>query len=615
MNYYVATAPVSGSSVNTAQVVSDHIVKAQEAYRNSKDAAAKAAAHAYMVWLKTMSPLAEAEARDWLIAEIGKRNDEIDAHNADEEFLQNRVSYHKKKKLASFNSDDILLKTEFATIEEQKLFDDELANVTSLHELKQKDWDGRRKVRIEARQNASEFSVIVKFVFGFDSPSDSSVTTRYAQVLAWIDEAIEDSSLVTANQIFKAIQAAGGFEKVVYAMRGKGKKPPEPEASILVTAAERKLMEAHVALKAMEAAKAAPALVRLDIPMACNSDGLVLIVGRQSEGQIELVGPLGVGSADFSSVISTFSHGDLPTDPCTELLSKVLALGQMVSSGDETGKTLNDLKMEVPLLSERVLTLVPHQKAGLQFVMSARHADASVVIKATPKIAVKCLGDVTEPLMLEGANVSSLASLLSSSSTRGLITLSRNAEKVHFTTTIHNAALTPLKHTHATVNVEWVPIAEMAVKPLDVDGFKPSVCRAYTQADLSSWYADDFAKAHNGAAKKSKREASEVRFEGNAVLRQDAGGYVDAGKLNKAPTTLKFDLAQIADVVSTLQTADSASVMAFADDGGLVGFFWEDALASWELYLPTLTADGSRLQGRRLSPMTAHADYCNGSSK
>lgn len=615
MNYYVATAPVSGSSVNTAQVVSDHIVKAQEAYRNSKDAAAKAAAHAYMVWLKTMSPLAEAEARDWLIAEIGKRNDEIDAHNADEEFLQNRVSYHKKKKLASFNSDDILLKTEFATIEEQKLFDDELANVTSLHELKQKDWDGRRKVRIEARQNASEFSVIVKFVFGFDSPSDSSVTTRYAQVLAWIDEDIEDSSVVTANQIFKAIQAAGGFEKVVYSMRGKGKKPTEPEASILVTAAERKLMEAHVALKATEAAKSAPALATLDIPMTCNSDGLVLIVGRQTEGQIELVGPLGVDSADFSSVISTFAHGDLPTDPCTELLSKVLQLGQMVSSGDETGKTLNDLKMEVPLLSERVLTLVPHQKAGLQLVMSARHADASVVVKATPKIAVKSFGDVSASVMLAASDVSSLASLLASSSTRGLITLSRNAEKVHFTTTIHNAALTPLKHTHATVNVEWVPIAEMAVKPLDVDGFKPSVCRAYTQADLSSWYADDFAKAHNGAAKKSKREASEVRFEGNAVLRQDAGGYVDAGKLNKAPTTLKFDLAQIADVVSTLQTAVSASVMAFADDGGLVGFFWEDALASWELYLPTLTADGSRLQGRRLSPMTAHADYCNGSSE
>ena len=139
----------------------------------------------------------------------------------------------------------------------------------------------------------------------------------------------------------------------------------------------------------------------------------------------------------------------------------------------------------------------------------------------------------------------------------------------------------------------------------------------YTQADLSTWYADDFAKKHEGAAKKAKREICEVRFEGNAVVRQDAnstGIYADAGKPIKAPITLKFDLAQIADVLSVLRTKDTGSVMAFADDAGLVSFLWEDAFASWELYLPTLNSDGSRLQSRRFAPMSAEAGCDNSSS-
>ena len=614
MNYYVSAASVAVSSENTAQVVSEHMAKAQEAYRNSKDSAAKAAAHAYMVWLKTMSPLAESEARSWMTDQIVKRNEEIAAHNDAEEFLQKRVAAHKKKRLATFNNDDILLKTEFATIDEQKLFDDELAKVTGLYDLKVKDWNDRRKVRIESRSDASEFGLIVKYVFGFDAPSDSSVTTRYAQVLAWIDETMEDRATVTWSQIFKAIQAVGGFEKVVYAMRGKKMNQPEVSGSVLVTAGERKLMAAYVACKATEAAKAAPALAKVEIPVDCNSDGLVLIVGRQVDGQIELVGPLGLESAQFSSAIANFAHNDLPIDPSTEFLAMMLDLGQMVSIGEQMGKTENDLKMGQPLQSERVLTLVPHQTTDVQFVVSARHTDASVVVKATPKIDITRFGDVVEPVMLTAADVSSLGSLLEDATTRGLISLSRDMTTVNFTTKVQNAALDPLKHSHANVSVEWKSIANMAEKPLDIDGFKPSVCRSYTQADLATWYSDDFAKKHEGAAKKSKCEAAEVRFEGNAVIRQGTyGTYADAGKSSKAPITVKFDLAQIADVLSVLRTKDTGHVMAFADDGGLVGFFWEDSLAFWELYLPALAADGTRLQSRRLAPMTVES-VCDDSS-
>ena len=140
------------------------------------------------------------------------------------------------------------------------------------------------------------------------------------------------------------------------------------------------------------------------------------------------------------------------------------------------------------------------------------------------------------------------------------------------------------------------------------------MCRSYTQADLATWYSDDFAKKHEGAAKKSKCEAAVVRFVGNAVVRQGTyGTYADAGKSSKAPITVKFDLAQIADVLSVLRTKDTGHVMAFADDGGLVGFFWEDSLAFWELYLPALAADGARLQSRRLAPMTVEA-VCDDSS-
>ena len=374
---------------------------------------------------------------------------------------------------------------------------------------------------------------------------------------------MEDRATVTWSQIFKAIQAVGGFEKVIYAMRGKKMTQPEVSGSVLVTAGERKLMAAYVACKATEAAKAAPALAKVEIPVDCNADGLVLIVGRQVDGQIELVGPLGLESAQFSSAIANFAHNHLPTDPSTEFLATMLDLGQMVSSGEQMGKTENDLKMGQSLQSERVLTLVPHQTTGVQFVVSARHTDASVVVRATPKIDITRFGDVVEPVMLIAADVSSLGSLLEDATTRGLISLSRDMTTVNFTTKVQNAALDPLKHSHANVSVEWKSIANMAEKPLDIDGFKPTVCRSYTQADLATWYSDDFAKKHEGAAKKSKCEAAEVRFEGNAVVRQGTyGTYADAGKSSKAPITVKFDLAQIADVLSVLRTKDTGHVMA-----------------------------------------------------
>jgi hypothetical protein len=610
MEYFVTHGPLVAPEVNAATLITNHMTKAQEAYRNSRDSAAKAAAHAYLVWLKTLSTVAEQEARDWMIGRIESRNYEIDAHNAEEDTLKKRVSAHKNARLADDFPNDILLKTEFATADEKELFDAELERVKALHELKAKDWANRRKVRIDARGDKEKFSVIVKYVFKFETPPDSSVASRYSQVLQWINDNTKDREALTADHIVALIQAAGGFEKVVFNMRGKWKGDATPRSTALVTSGERKVMEAHIAQKATEAAQRAPALATVELALETNSDGLVMIVGRKAEQALELVGPLRLDKQAFSSAVSHFAFSGLHSSSTTELFARLLEFGEMVSDGEATGKTENDLKMGVPLDSERVIVLLPYGETGCQLLASTRVADASVLVKATPKVS-DAFGTIDEPVMLDGAKVASLKGLLGDDLLRRLITMNRDHEKPSFVVTLTNAGLTRLEHPHAKVSVDWIAVSGQSRKPLNVDGFRPSVQRLYTREELLAWYGRDFAKKHAGAAAKAKREAVDISVDGNSVLAKTADGtlhYVDSGKQAKAPVKMKFDLAMFADCLEILGKQEVFSFRAMADDGGLLSFSWEDELASWELYLPTLTADGQGLQSRRLAPMRVETD-------
>ena len=163
-----AAAPVSLGTIQ------HEVAQARTAFTASKDSAAAAAAHAYMVWLDTMSSSATPLMREEVAKQIVALNEAIDKHNDAEAKLKDRVKRY---------ANNTLKKTDAAAIEpttdaERKEVEAERAKLAALTSLSDEDWQARRKVRIERRNDASLFTEIVKYVLGFDRRADASVTSR-----------------------------------------------------------------------------------------------------------------------------------------------------------------------------------------------------------------------------------------------------------------------------------------------------------------------------------------------------------------------------------------------------------------------------------------------------
>jgi hypothetical protein len=195
-----ATKPI------TSEAIVANIDMAQRNFNTSKTSASEAAAYAYFVWRDTTSTRADPYGASWIKAEIEKRNDEINRHNKAEEDDRERAE-----------------KFTLGRLKQQDLDEAEQQRLRDLAALDDEVWKLRLKVLIKARDDASAFTEIVKFVFHFDSPADACNTSRYATVLEWIDAncaAIED-----ASGIVRAITDAGGFDKVIHMQRLVRKGP------------------------------------------------------------------------------------------------------------------------------------------------------------------------------------------------------------------------------------------------------------------------------------------------------------------------------------------------------------------------------------------------------
>jgi hypothetical protein len=206
--------------VPTATSVMANITEAKAHYRNSKDSAGKAAAYAYLVWRDCLSNQMSRESNAWLVEQVVAGNDKIGLWNNEEETLRKRVEAFKKKRLAEVNKDDLALQTSEVP-EDMALIKKEQDRLKSFFEFKVKDWEARKKVPIEGRGAWMEFAVVVKFVFEFDDPADSSVASRYTQVLAWLADKLKGKTVHDVSEIVAEIDAVGGFERALHDQRGK----------------------------------------------------------------------------------------------------------------------------------------------------------------------------------------------------------------------------------------------------------------------------------------------------------------------------------------------------------------------------------------------------------
>jgi hypothetical protein len=584
----------------TPDIICDNIKQAKTSFVLSKDAAGEAAARAYLVWFDTMSANAHVDMIKWMDDEIAKRNPAIDAHNKEEKDLKEKSNKFVNGKLAE---DNWLNGTPETKAERDELAA-EKARLTSLHALSKDEWAARRKVKVEAREGASKFTKLVKFVFDFEYASDSSVTSRYATVLEWVDAKFGGEIVEDASQITDTIKAAGGFEAVLNLQRGN--KPEDDTA-----AADRKAIADAIAKQAKAAVQNADAKATFAMDVKNAPEGIVLVLGRYVDGKVEVVGEMPLVSERLDEVVSQFNDEDLlPTNDHAEFVARVLALGELVNEGSASDITEDGVKAGKKEAERRTLTLAPNAAAGLELVVSARFADASAVIKATPRLERVVLGEVTTPMLMPWVQSRALTKMLDDRSTRRLVDVISDVNEGELSWIVGNSALIAVDSKNARQCCTLDSLVNETHMPLDVDGFKPQFAVTVAVAELRGLYQTCLTPWKETKDGKKNQKQMALTFKDGQMTYQFDGKSdhsLPCAGANPVPVSLQFRSQDLHDLVLALTQQQVASVKVSGDSSGLLCVTWSDHLGHYSVYLPTATKD-NKLEHRRVAPMRIEVD-------
>lgn len=564
-----------------------NIDKAQHSFVSSKSSAAEAAAHTYLVWLETMSPLSSKGNAAWIKGQIDDRNIEIKRHNADEKSLRKRA----KDYLAGKHQED----------------DEGRAQLEVLVKLTDADWATRRKVSVDAKASANEFTTVVKFVLNFDRPADASVTSRFATVLEWIHARFEGVEVQDASQITDEIKSAGGFEVALVEQRNK-----DNLKQVKDDAKERAINVKAVTAMARNAVETSPAIASFDMRIKNAERGIVLLVGRYADGTVDVVDNLSVEREETDILLSHVSDDLLPSpSDNTDFIAHVLELGDLVTEGKVSDKTHEGTVAGVKLTEKRTLTLRPCGEQNAELTISAIHADSSAIIKATPEPTRVKLGKSDYPVVMETKCFRFLEKILRDRTSRFLTEITHNQEPesidgnradVPLSWVAQNNALTAEGHANGRRAFTWEDMTRQESRPLDVDNFKPQFNITVTAHQLRHLYQERL-KIWLGKEKTQKPMTlhfhdSEMTYEidGDDSLETACVGNI------LAPVKLEFRPRDLHGLVLKLthQTCDKFEMS--GDSGGLLCVSWSDHLGTYSVYMPTTNKDGG-MQTRRIAPM------------
>ena len=584
----------------TRASVQANVTDAKSSFVLSKHSASKAVAHAYIVWLDTQSTKARPDMTEWFHEDIEARNKVIDAYNQDLSTLKARAGKYKQGKLGPTDPINMEAKTDA----DKNTIAEEVAKLDAVVGREDKDWQALRKVRIETRNDASRFSLIVKWVFGFERRADASITARYAKVMEWVDENIGPAVINSADDIVDLINAAGGFEDVLHTQRGSAEGNEE-------AAEDREIVIEALVKQAKAAVDAAPSKATFDMEVKHSPQGFVTLLARFVDGKVEVVGELPFDEAQLDKIVGDFNDEVLlPTNDRSEFVARVLELGELVGEGEKSSKTRDGLKAGEALKSERVLALLPDQKAGVALLVSAVNADGCVVVKATPNVANVALGAINAPVVLSGKECRALGKIIRNRANRRLVDIVPDVEADNMTWVAGNSALIAKNRESGRRSFHFEDVMALEDKPLDVEMFKPQFAIKVTANDFRKLY-DERLKAWSEKANGDKaKKLMSLTFRDGSMTYKVAGqeDHVTT-TVGKCPSSvsLNFRPRDLHDLVKALNAAHTDTFDVFGDEGGLLRIKWSDSLGTYEVNIPTATTDG-RLESRRLAKVRVEID-------
>ena len=596
-------------SVDNGQKLATFIQAARSVHSQSRTAAANAAVWAYLVYRGTQSQ----KGSEWLKVQLEAANVLIKKHNADEVVLKTQVAEFKVKGKAMFPS--------AKAAEDAVLQAADGLRLAQLADLTDKDWSRRQQVEIAARANTADWTRVVKLVLELNHSWQASLVSRYSSVVSWLSQRFPNAADSQYNEMVQSIAKAGGFDAVVAEQADRKKVQDEQDDGSDDGSLTTEQVEAIGKAKAQLLETGINRTVAVSMaPVTAKhaASGYTMLLARVGANGVEVLGEAKTSESGIKHAVESMALANGCTaNPGAEFLWTLFSLGDLVTEGHSTAVTRNNLAAGEPLKTERKVVLCNMEDgSGYEIVISARYADASIVVTGCPKAELVRLGPPKAGLLtLTKTSRNNLYAALAGQFERSILDVvavddpvrkdgksaqNSPAWEVIYRTGALGAAIA--QHRYYLND-----LSEADHRPLCVEGFKPQLLQVVKTADL----ADMYQQCQSGwdKVRKTDKTAKTVVLaftKGAMTLFADGEPAFTIATTGAQRLTPKVTLRaqEFFAVLAKLAEISAENLTLEVDEGGLLRFSWASELGEFAIHLPTATADGS-LSSRRLQQMSA----------
>jgi hypothetical protein len=358
--------------------------------------------------------------------------------------------------------------------------------------------------------------------------------------------------------------------------------------------------------------KAAKSLATVALEARHAKEGLVLMIAKYEGGKAQVVAEVEAGEGEFKRLISRYEDPTLlPVAPSTEFIGRLLELGELVSEGESSsGDSKNAENVEK---TQRVLLLHKGKNGKPEFVISARFADAALIVKAQPKPEIE-LGAPDVAIFMKPQMRRELEKKISTYERRRLIDMTADMTpsradgkpaEAAMSWVACNSALKDKGRASAVRQFYWYNLDALDKKPLDTDHFDPRAIFTLSGDHIRSIYDEKLRPWDESVAPGKATKLVTLRNDADTVhvtIKGEETISVPSLKMTGPTLAASFRPRELSSLFAILANQHGAEFTFALDEAGLLELRWEDALSSYQVYLPTATND-ARLQSRRVAPM------------
>ena len=598
-NHAEAAATVAGNITDADLEAA--MKQASTAYSSARQNAATSAATVYYVWFHTCSKHAAQTNKLWYAEKSGKRSTEISTWNADLNAQKAAEEADNKSRLAKLREE----KRKANSAARHNDFDAQIKAESDASKERLRALTAQRKVKLETRDGAAPFTEITKVVLALHQPKQGSQVNRFATVVKWIAVEFEQELRPNIAAIAERLLDKGGFDEV-YSLQqkvdGKGGGVETKPLGGEDTSAREDGLRGAVVDHFRTVVASASGLGTLAFSHQRTQGSLVALIGRVGTDGVTVISEIGMPVEDVLDLcVQKQERKLLPGDAGCEFIAKVFAMGDLVTEGKRPAKDgdASDCTRELSML-------VTDDERRL--VISARNADVSVVVHATPKVGADGLLPKPGYWQLDRAEVNALKTRLADGVVRKMVslradeterTIGENMLTSEFAWASKSGPLAAKGDPAATLSHPWLAMSPYDMVPLDIDGFAPLGTVTLARDELMKLANGHIAgwKSGKAAGKASDKQTANATagFTNSTVSVTCVQGtdMVPCTGSMKGTVSLTFRPRMLATALAKIAELCGGTVDLSPDDRGALRIAFEDDHGRYAVFVPACDKDNA----------------------